>query len=150
MKRIVNCFLLLVLAVAPVSWMNCSNGDNPLDPGSLAGTWTLVSLTDKTVNLTLQAGVPTPIPGGGGATLTVTGSLVLTDTRYTFSFTVTTNIPGQAPQTDTEFSAGTYTINGSTLVTIEDGSGETDSLTISREGNRLTIEDNESRFVFQK
>ncbi len=86
MKRIIKALTLVVLFTTCISWMNCGD-DNPLAPSSLAGTWNLVTFTDKENNVTVNAGEATDI--GGGIIFTVTGSLVLTETRYTFTLSIT-------------------------------------------------------------
>lgn len=147
MKRIIKALTLVVLFATCISWMNCGDDDNPLAPSSLAGTWNLVTFTDKEDNFTVNAGEATDI--GVGVIITVTGSLVLTETRYTFTMSITFSIPG-LPETETETSTGTYSISGSTLTIVEDGTGETDTSTISTSGDRLTLEDDEVKMVFQK
>ncbi len=147
MKKILPTVLLAVLASA-IFWLNCGGDSNPLSPSSLAGTWDLVSFTNKQLNITANAGQPTDI--GNGVTITVNGSLVLTETRYQISLTIVTSVPGQSPVTETESSAGTYSINGSTATVVEDGTGDTIIFTISRSGNRLTLEDAEERTVWEK
>ena len=148
MKRIIKALTLVVLFATCISCMNCGDDDNPLAPSSLAGTWNLVTFTDKENNVTVNAGEATDI--GGGILFTVTGSLVLTETRYTFTLSITFSIPGFPPETDTETSTGTYSISGSTLTIVEDGTGETDTITISASDDRLTLEDDESKLVFEK
>ena len=147
MKRMIKALTLFVLFATCISWMNCGD-DNPLAPSSLAGTWNLVSFTDKEDNVTVNAGEATDI--GGGIIFTVTGSLVLTETRYTFTLSITFSIPGLPPATDTETSTGTYSISGSTLTIVEDGTGETETINISTSGDRLTLEDDEVKLVFEK
>jgi len=144
MKRIIKALTLVVLFATWISWMNCGDDDNPLAPSSLAGTWNLVSFTDKENNVTVNAGEATDI--GGGIIFTVTGSLVLTETRYTFTLSLTLSGFG----TETETSTGTYSISGSTLTIVEDGTGETETITISTSGDQLTLEDDEVKLFFQK
>ncbi len=148
MKCIIKALTLVVLFATCISWMNCGDDDNPLAPSSLAGTWNLVTFTDKENNVTVNAGEATDI--GGGILFTVTGSLVLTETRYTFTLSITFSIPGFPPDTETITSTGTYSISGSTLTIVEDGTGETDTITISTSGDQLTLEDVESKMVFEK
>ena len=148
MKRTIKALTLVVLFATCISWMNCGDDDNPLAPSSLAGTWNLVNFTDKENNVTVNAGEATDI--GGGIIFTVTGSLVLTETRYTFTLSITFSIPGFPPDTETITSTGTYSISGSTLTIVEDGTGETETITISTSGDQFTLEDNEVKLVFQK
>ncbi|MFQ6112660.1 MAG: lipocalin family protein [bacterium] len=148
MNRTIKTLILFVLFGTCISWMNCGNDDNPLTPSSLAGTWELVTFTDKTTNVTANAGEATDI--GEGATMTVTGSLVLTETRYTFTLSITISMSGLPPDTETMTSTGTYSIGGSTLTIVEDGTGETNTATISISRGRLTLEDDEVKLVFEK
>lgn len=148
MKRTIKNSALFVLLVTCMAWMNCGDGDNPLAPSSLAGTWKLVTFTSKTDNFTATAGQATDI--GNGVTITVTGSIVLTETRYTLRITSTISAPGLPPQTDATNSTGTYSVSGSTMTATEDGTGEVNTSTISRSGNRLTSEDSESKTVWEK
>ena len=147
MKCIIKALTLVVLFATCISWMNCGD-DNPLAPSSLAGTWNLVTFTDKEDNFTVNAGEATDI--GQGTIFTVTGSLVLTETRYTFTLSLTVSIPGFPPETETLTSTGTYSISGSTLTIVEDGTGETGTVTISTSGDRFTLEDDEVTMVFEK
>jgi len=147
MKRIIKASTLVVLFATCISWMNCGD-DNPLAPSSLAGTWNLVIFTDKEDNITVNAGEATDL--GQGVIMIVTMGLVLTETRYTFASSITVSVPGFPPETETITSTGTYSISGSTLTTVEDGTGDTDTSTISTSGDQLTIEDDEVKLVFQK
>lgn len=148
MKRTIKNLAVFVLLVICIAWMNCGDDDNPLAPSSLAGTWNLVTFTNKEDNITATAGQPVDI--GNGITLTISGTAVLTETRYDITLTQTTSIPGLPPQTDEENFTGAYSISGSTLTTTEDGTGEIDTATISRSGNQLTIEDVETKTVWEK
>ncbi len=146
----------------------CSSSDNPAgvdlnDPSTLAGNYNMVSLTDKTgqiagqPNQTFQAGQPVTVTidvGGGQqvqATITLNGSLSLTQDRYTLSTNITVSAPGVPEQNQTETDTGTYSISGSTITIDSDAPDEgPESASISASGNRITIEDSESSFVFQK
>ena len=88
MKRTIKTMLLFILFGTCISLMSCEDDDNPLSPSSLAGTWNLVSFTDKASNFTVTAGEPTDM--GQGMTMTITGSLVLTETRFTMTQSITT------------------------------------------------------------
>ncbi len=148
MKRIIKALTLIVLFAACIPWMNCGGDDNPLAPSSLAGTWNLVTFTDKEDNFTVNAGEATDI--GQGITMTITGSLLLTETRYTFTLLIIASISGFPPETETLTSTGTYSVSGSTLTIVEDGTGETGTVTMSTSGDRLTLEDDEVTMVFEK
>ncbi|MFQ5652594.1 MAG: lipocalin family protein [bacterium] len=148
MKRTIKTSLLFVLLAACMAGMSCGNDDNPLAPSSLAGTWKLVTFTNKTDNFTATAGQPVDV--GGGVIVTVTGTSVLTETRYDFTITQITEIPGLPSQTDEFKSAGTYSVNGSTMTATDDGTGEVTTFTMSRSGNRLTLENAESKTVWDK
>ncbi|MFQ5772104.1 MAG: hypothetical protein ACE5HX_16325 [bacterium] len=149
MKRTINNLILFVLLTTSISWIYCGDDDNPLAPSKLAGTWTFVSLTDKSDNTTINAGDQVDFDGLTG---TITGTLVLTETTFTITFTIT---PTGAPPQTLGFS-GTYTISGSTLTVVVSSSDipdidvGTSTFTISRSGNRLTFEDSEARFVYEK
>ncbi|MFQ5707487.1 MAG: hypothetical protein ACE5HO_08580 [bacterium] len=149
MQRTNHNLLFLVLLMASIFWIACGDGDNPLAPSKLSGSWKFVSLTDKASSTTMTAGDQVDI---NGLTGTITGTLVLTETTFTFTFTITPT--GAPPQTLT-FS-GTYTISSSTLTavvtnsTIPDVEVGTTTFTITRSGNRLTFEDNESKWVYEK
>ncbi|MGH7454161.1 MAG: hypothetical protein ACRENG_22600, partial [bacterium] len=148
MKRTTQNFILLALLMAGTIWLGCSDDNNPLAPSSLAGTWKLAIYTDKAMNVTANAGVPTDI--GNGAKITITGTIVLTEKRYTYSLTITTSVPGAPPQTQTINSAGTYSIRGAVITAVEDGTGETTVFTMSRSGNRLTLDNSEENSVWDK
>jgi len=148
MKNASHLFMSVAVLASSIFWLNCGGDSNPLAPSSLAGTWDLVSFTDKTINITVPAGQPTDI--GNGETVTITGSVVLTETRYQYSLTFVTAVTGQPAQTVVESSAGTYSINGSTVTAVEDGSGEINVFTLTRSGNRITLEDAEERTVWEK
>jgi len=148
MKRTTPNFILLGLLVISAIGMGCSDDNNPLAPSSLAGTWKLVTYTDKAMNVTANAGVPTDI--GNGAKITITGTIVLTEKRYTYTVAITTAVPGAPPQTQTINSAGTYSIRGAVITAVEDGSGETTVFTISRAGNRLTLDNSEQNSIWEK
>ncbi len=57
MKRTIKNSVLFVLLVTCMAWMNCGDDDNPLAPSSLAGTWNLVTFTNKVDNFTATAGL---------------------------------------------------------------------------------------------
>ena len=148
MKNASHLFMSVAVLASSIFWLNCGGDSNPVAPSSLAGTWDLVSFTDKTINITVPAGQPTDI--GNGVTITVTGSVVLTESSYQISVTFVTSVPGQLPQTEVTSSSGSYSINGSTLTAVEDGSGEINVFTLTRSGNRITLEDAEERTIWEK
>lgn len=136
--------------------MNCSSDSNPIidldDPSTLAGSYKLVSVTDKTgedfgqAGLTIKAGEPTTITveeQGTSITMTVTitGTLTLTETTYAFSETVTFAISGFPETTETEADNGTYTISGSAITLLSDDEAEgPETGTMSVSGSQLTID----------
>ena len=157
-------FLFLAMNLA---LMNCSSESNPIidldDPSTLAGSYTLVSLTDKTgedfgqAGLTITAGEPTTITVEEQGisitiTITITGTLTLTETTYTFSETVTFAISGLPETTETEADNGTYTISGSTMTIVSDDEAEDpETGTISVSGSQLTIDfEDDVTVVFKK
>lgn len=148
MRRIIKILTFFILLITCFAWMYCGDDDNPFAPGELAGTWNLVTFTSKTDNFTATVGQPLDL--GNGVTLTVTGTTVLTETRYDFAITLTISTPGLPLQIDETKSAGTYSINGSTLTATEDGTGEVVTFTMSRSGNRVTFDQPESTTVWEK
>ncbi len=148
MNRLIKTLAFFVLLAMSFSWINCSDDNNPLSPNSLAGTWNLVSMTDKTSNTTFNAGEPIDV--GQGVMITMTGSLVLTENQFTFTTTTVISVPGSADSTKVEIDTGTYSVSGSTMTTNSGNSGENRSMTISRNDNRMTLEDNEIRMILDK
>jgi len=146
-------FLFLAMNLA---LMNCSSDSNPIidleDPSTFAGTYKLVSLTDKTgedfglAGLTIKAGEPTIITVEEQGisitmTITITGTLTLTETTYTFSEAITFAISGFPETTVTETDDGTYTISGSTMTLVSDDEAEDlETGTISVSGSQMTID----------
>jgi heat shock protein HslJ len=153
MKRTINSLILIALLTTAIFWITCGDDDNPVAPRELAGTYTFVSLTDKIENFTINAGDMVDLDGPGALPAgALTGTLELTETTFTFTFTITP--AGAAPITLT--ASGTYTISGSTLTAVTIGSTVpglevgTETLEISLSGNRLTLEDDETKLVFDK
>jgi len=128
--------------------MSCKDDDNPVSATSYAGTWNLVTFTEKDSNYTVNAGEPTEM--GPGIFITITGTLILTETRFTLTQSMTLSMSGLPTETEDVTSTGTYSITGSTLTIVLDGTGETETMAISRSDNRVTIEDNEIIMVFEK
>jgi len=159
MKRVSHLLTLLAVLLFSLFGLNC-NGDNPAinldDPSTLVGSYDLVSALDKIGDIgppgtTYQAGEATQIVEQGvTVTVTLTGTLVLTETRFTFMFTGIFSAPGVPTQTENDNSTGTYSINGTTITTVDDSDGTTDSSTISASGNRVTIDDSDITLVFEK
>ena len=167
MRNLTKSPLGILLLITSIVWINCSSDNNPVvdlnDPSTLPGNYNLVSITDKTGDtfdlgsgLTFRAGESNSftIDVNGvqiTGTATVTGTLNLTDTRYTISTSLTATVPGFTipPQSDTD--TGTYSISGSTITIDSDDPNEpTQTATISTSGSQITIEDTDSRFVLEK
>ncbi|MFQ5652187.1 MAG: lipocalin family protein [bacterium] len=148
MNRKMRYFATFVVMTACLTGLHCGD-DNPAGPESaLVGTWELISITTLEDGVTFNAGQTIDL--GDGATMSMTGTLVITETTYAWSVTVTWTFPGTPPQTETERISGTYTVDGSTLTLTEDGSGDVETAKFSRTGNRLTIEDDEQKMVLEK
>jgi len=155
--------IALLLLVLSVSLVACDSGGSDSDdsPGvaQLVGSYDLVSLKDKTGDITTQpdrtlfAGVPNPVTLdlGGGQTFSVTfimnGRLTLSSTTFTSTFTISTQVDGQS-QTETDSSTGTWSIDGQTMTLVD--ASETDILTWSLVQGRLTLSDSETELVFQR
>lgn len=162
MKRTLYNLIIFVILIAPLVWINCgTDNPNPLidlsDPSTFPGTYKLISITetsgeDLPAGLTIQAGEPTSVTIGGDAViLTVTGTLTLTESRYTFSITIKVAISGFPEQTETETDTGTYSVSGSTMTIVSDDPEEgTQTFTISASANEMTLEDDDSKLVFEK
>jgi len=156
MKRSLPRHIPFLFLAMNLALMNCTTDSNPMidldDPATLAGSYTLVSITDKTgedfgqAGLTIKAGEPTIITVEEQGisvtmTITITGTLTLTETTFTFSETVTFAISGLAETTETEADNGTYTISGSTMTLVSDDETEDpETGTISVSGSQLTID----------
>ena len=154
MKKILPTVLLTVLTTS-IFWLSCSEDSNPLTPSSLAGTYTFVSLTYKPYNSIVNAGDPVDL--GRGLTGTISGTLELTETA--FYFTITVEPPAGVICLDqclSWISSGTYAINGSTMTVVVTGSNipgievGTNTFTVRLNGNRLTMENDEVKIVFDK
>ncbi|MFQ5601981.1 MAG: lipocalin family protein [bacterium] len=148
MNRIIKYLATCVMLTACLSWLHCSD-NNPTNPNSgLVGDWELVSNTAKATNATVTAGEIIDL--GDGTTMKMTGSVNFTDKNITLSLTVTWTFAGIPPQTETLSISGTYTIDGSTMTIVEAGTQETETLTFSLNGSRLTLENDEQKSVFEK
>jgi hypothetical protein len=136
------------------------------DTATIAGTYSMVSMTDLvgesfgSPNLTIPAGEPTSVTLNDGdlgeinATVQVDGTFVFTRTTYDVTFSIAMSIEGFGNFSDSTTDAGTYTVSGGqmSIMSNDPDSGETVSevFTISADGNRLTMSDDESRFVLEK
>ena len=156
-------FLFLAMNLA---LMNCSTDSNPMidldDPSTFAGSYKLVSVTDKTgedygqAGLTITAGDPTTITVEEQGisvtmTITITGTLTLTETTYTFSETVTFAISGFPETTETEADNGSYTISGSAMTLVSDDEAEApETGVISVSGSQMTNDFADFTVVFKK
>jgi len=161
-RAAIHPYLLILLLLSSAS-LGCdsdgSGSDDTPRASQLVGAYDLVSLKDKTGEITTQpdrtlfAGVPNPITIslGGGATALVTfilnGQLTLSATTYTFTSTIITQVNGVS-ETETESTVGSWTIDGQTM-TITDQQ-ETDVVTWSLVQGRLTLSNPETEIVFQR
>gem|GEM_PF-4233507 len=139
--------LLLCLAGAYMI-LGCSKATNPLAPSLLAGQYTLLEFTDKRVNVTFIAGIPTD--DGSGNDVTVTGGLSLTSERFTLTRTHVFVTGDTSPRTVTETVSGTYAIAEAVFNISDEKNGQTDAIPISVTGRQLILEDSDFRFVFQR
>jgi hypothetical protein len=163
--KINNRLLLIGLLITGIVSMHCS-GDNPVidlnDPSTFPGTYKIVSFTDLTgedygqAGLTITAGKPTTITMQEGdisisMILTISGTLTLTDKRYTVSQTMTMSLGGFGEETQTETDTGTYTIEGSTITIVSDDETEDTQVgTISVGKSDMTIEFEDMKIVLEK
>jgi len=131
-----------------ISLISCKDDDNPVSSPSMTGTWNLVTYTDLESEFTVTAGEPTEI--APGLFFTVTGSLVATETRFTVTLSMTLSMLGYPPETEIMTSMGTYSTSGSTLTIVDDETGETETMFISRSDNRMTIRDDDVILIFEK
>jgi len=136
------------------------------DSATIAGTYTMVSMTDfvgesfGSPNRTIPAGEPTSVTlndddlGEISVTIQVDGTFVFTRTTYNVAFNIAMTLEGFGNFSDSTTDAGTYTVSGGqmSIMSNDPGSGETgpEVFTISADGNRLTMSDEESRFVLEK
>lgn len=153
----------LILAILTVGFSGCDSSSPDTDDtqgvSQLVGNYELVSITDRTGDITTQpgrtllAGVPNPVTvnvGGGQTTeitFVVTGSLSLSSTSYSFDMSISSQADGQT-QTQTESSAGTWTTEGATMTLID--AAETQNVTWSLVQGRLTLTSTETELVFQR
>jgi uncharacterized Zn-binding protein involved in type VI secretion len=123
-------FLILTTALVLGGLLAACNGDST-GPGSIFGTYTLVTVNGENVPVTLVMPPDTPIVFNAG------WIRLDSDSTYTISMTVdgVTPDPGD----------GAFTVNGSSIAFSGDFSG---TGTIS--GNTLTIVEDGGTFVFLK
>ena len=139
------------------------DGIDVSDPSSLAGTYDWVSITDKTGDLfdlpnqTLVAGEDNQVTmTDSGQSITVvfniSGTMTFTTSRFTMVTNTSVTIPGFGTQSDSDTDTGSYTVSGSTMSLVSDNDEDEgpDSLTLSADGNRLTMEDADIRLILEK
>lgn len=157
-------FFSLLVAVTFSTGCDSSSDSSDIDlddPATLVGRYHLVSVVDKQGHLSgqegaqFEAGEPrsfTEVEDGETFVLTITldGTLELTSNRYTFLFTINVTTAQFPPFIDSEEDEGTWSVSGNTLTldSDEDQEGPND-LQISADGDRITIEDESTRFVFE-
>lgn len=161
--------LLLLLLILPLATA-CDQGNSEPETGDsgpalLEGSWELTSMRDKTGELfgdpdrELQAGQPatyTTSQNGQSFTTTflVDGQLSFAQSRYNVSFDITVSISGLGSNTESLLDTGTYTVDGSQLITTSDDPDPddpvSDVVTWSISGSSLTLEDDETRMVFER
>ncbi|MFQ5652151.1 MAG: lipocalin family protein [bacterium] len=146
MKR--TFIMISAMLSATLLSIGCGNENNPVSANLLVGNWNLVTFSDKQDGFTLTAGQATDM--GNGVTMTITGTLVFTETRYTATVTLTSVVQGGQPQAATEVTSGTYSISGNKLEVVDDGSSETEEVPFTLDGNRLTLDDFETTTVWER
>jgi len=83
--------------------------------------------------------------------MTVDADLELTSTRYMFLFSISASTGGFPAFTEVDEDEGTWTVSGNTLTLDSDEQGVgIETLDISADGDRITIEDETARFVFEQ
>lgn len=160
--------ILPVLLLSTLVATGCdSSGDggddiDVSDPSTLVGRYDLVSVVDKQGDLAgeegvlFEAGEPrtfTEMEDGQTFELSIVvdGQLQFMTDRYDFFFSVSISVSGFPPVTDTEQDEGEWSISGNMLTLDSDtDQGTPDQLTISASGNRITLEDETARFIFEK
>jgi len=142
---ILRHFLLIIISFFALS-CNADN-DNILSPSKLEGNYTLQSFKDKMGNTTFLANQPKQITvDGEPLTVTISGSLELTDSRYTLNF-VQVVVGTGAPQRLVIEDKGAYSINGFTMIRVHDNGGET-KITCRIIDGKLIMEDPQVQFIF--
>ncbi len=156
MKHFINNSILAVCLICSFILIGCSD-DNPVNPEQmieLSDEYTLFSITDKGDNITTNAGSLTDLDGAAGPSPEgiLTGSIEFTETAFTFTLVLTPS--GAAPITLA--ASGTYSINEAAISFVVEESGIPDVevstliMNANLRGNRLTLEDDERRLVFDE
>ena len=154
--------LLFTLVFSTGCDSNDSGGIDLDDPDSLVGSYRLITVTDKAGDFSGNEGLQ--FEAGESQTVTFTeddetftvvmtvdGGLELTSTRYMFVFTISASTGGFPVFTDVEEDEGTWTVSGNTLTLDSDEQGiGLESLDISANGDRIAIENEDVRFVFEQ
>ena len=121
---------LTTSALALILIAGCDDAATGLDADDIAGTWTATSIvfTQTADPMTVVDAVDE------GASLTL---LLGTDESFTFTFT--------SPE-ENEVDTGTYSVSGSTITLT--GSTETETFAITRDGDTMTLTDDNDMFEF--
>ncbi len=119
---------------------------DPYSPEAIAGSYRIDEFTDKRSSMRFPSGVPVEI--GGGLTSSHSGSLNLTQTKFSLSRTWTTFDHGALREKSTETVVGDYSVDEALFKIREDSSGRVDSIPIMVRAGGLVLEDNEFKFVF--
>lgn len=160
--------LILILLLAAATGLSACDSDPKEvvidldDRDTLIGTYRLVSVLDKAgdlvgvADLVFEGGTPrtVTITEDGEtfeATVTINGGLTLTDETYQFDFSINIATEGLPSFTNTDEDEGTWSISGNILILDSDSPGEApEQVDITASGNRITIETEETRFVFEQ
>jgi len=136
-KKLLLSIVIILVALFSVA---CDK-DDPASPSSLAGSYVLVSMQDKGEGVTLYAGQPTDYLG---VTMTINGTLTLTETNFTMSFSIYMAGYGTENASD----AGTYSCSGNQM-TITSG-GESGTYTYTFNGTQLVMDSSYEKLVWNK
>lgn len=136
--------LLLVSILFTLSFNGCDSDDG-VSSGSLVGNYILAYYLEKSSNTTFYAGQATTYMGGS---MTISATLSLTESTYNMTMTVSTTFYGQT-YTSTTADAGTYTTSGNTFTTSATD-GEDFTMNYTFNGSELTMEDDETKLVFNR
>lgn len=138
--------LLVVALLLP--FVGCDKDSGTVSLADLVGFYLLRTLTDKGTNTTYTAGQPHT---EDGVTITVTGTLELTQNTYESIFQYHYEAPLLGLEdTETEEDTGTYTINGNKVTLVSDEDNETTELTFDLDGDVLTLEDDEMASIWDR
>lgn len=158
--RILTFIAVLFTSIVVIGCDSSESGGIDLDDSdSLVGAYRLLTVVDKmgdlsgTEGLEFEAGIPRTIMlEENGETFTVVmtidGDLELTSTRYMFTFAISATTGGLPAFTEVEEDAGSWMVSNGTL-TLDSDEGP-QNLDISADGNRIAIEDESARFVFEQ